>query len=98
MLGAFASEVLDLLTAGDAGGDHVEVAVGGLHFGLDRGEEPTGADGARQLVVLLLEAERPRHAAAARVDFFDLEARRQPQHGQRWPGADERLLVAMAVQ
>ena len=98
VLRAFAGEVFDLLPAGDSGGDDVEVAIGGLHFGLHGREQPPRADGARQVIVLMFKPKRSRHAATAGIDFVDLEAGRQSQHGERRSGADQRLLVAMAVQ
>jgi hypothetical protein len=45
VLRAFAGEVLDLLATGDAGGDDVEVAVGGPHLRLNRREEAARTDG-----------------------------------------------------
>src|SRR5436309_1071975 len=93
MLGAAAREMLDLLTAGDTGGDDLRLRGGGLH----RGREPTIAERDRDVVVLALEAERAGHAAAARVDFLDLESRpaKRRDRGRR---ADERLLVAVPVE
>ena len=40
VLRAFAGEVFDLLSAGDTGGDDVEVTVSGFHFGLHRWKQP----------------------------------------------------------
>src|SRR5438309_6079971 len=93
MLGAAAREMLDLLTAGDTGGDDLRLRGGGLH----RGREPTIAERDRDVVVLALEAERAGHAAAARVDFLDLESR-PAKRRDRGRGADERLLVAVPVE
>ena len=39
VLRAFAGEVLDLLAAGDAGGDDIEVVIGGLSLSFDRWEQ-----------------------------------------------------------
>src|SRR5713226_6812629 len=58
---------------------------------------PAGAEGDRDVVVLLLEAEGARHAAAAGIHLADLVPRpRERGHGGR--RAHERLLVAMAVE
>src|SRR5215475_14081201 len=48
--------------------------------------------------MLVLEAEGPSHAAAAGIHFFDLEALRQSEDCERRPGADQRLLVTVAMQ
>src|SRR5262245_18135500 len=93
MLGAPARQVLDLLAAGDAGRDDLGLGGRGLH----RGRQPAIAERDGDVVVLALEAERSGHAAAAGVDLLDLEARpaKRRNRGRR---ADERLLVAMAVE
>src|SRR5262249_39070500 len=81
-------EMLDVLTAGDAGGDHSRVSGRRLH----RGGEAPATQRHRDVVVLLLEAEGARHAAAAGIDFAHLVAR-PAEGGHRWRGADHGLLV-----
>src|SRR5437879_11396435 len=71
MFGAAPRQVLDLLPTGDAGRDDLGFRVGGLHGG----RQATIAERDRDVVVLPLEAERARHAAAAGVDLLNLEAR-----------------------
>src|SRR5947209_10319872 len=93
MLGAAAREMLDLLTAGDTRRDDLRLRGGGLH----RGRQPAIAERDRDVVVLALEAERTGHAAAARVDLFDLEPG-PAERRDRGRRADERLLVAVAVE
>ena len=86
--------VRDLLPAGDAGrGEQRSPALG-----LDRGEQAQPADVHGQVVVLGLEPERAGHAAAAGVDLVDLGPGDAPQQGDGRGRADERLLVAMAVE
>src|SRR5215467_14454008 len=72
MLGAPASQVLDLLAAGDARRDDLGLGGRGLH----RGGQPAIAQGDRDIVVLALEAERERQAAAALADQQLLEEQR----------------------
>src|SRR5262245_20529538 len=93
MLGAPPSQVLDLLAAGNTGRDDLGLGGRGLH----RGRQPAITERDRDVVVLALEAERARHAAAARVDLLDLEPR-PAKRGDRRARPDERLLVAVAVQ
>src|SRR6516225_5389086 len=93
MLGAATCEMLDLLAAGDAGRHDLGLRGGGL----DRRRQPPVAERDRDVVVLALEAERAGHAAAARVDLLDLEARPAERRDRR-RRADERFLVAVAVQ
>ena len=63
-----------------------------------RREQAHPADAHRQFVVLGLEAERPRHAAAAGVELGDLGAGDALQQLDRRRGAGQRLLVAVAVE
>src|SRR5262249_47363800 len=93
MLGFSPRGMVDLLTAGDAGSDDLDVRISGAD---SRGETALG-DGERDVVVLLLEAEGARHAAAARIDFRHLVAR-PLEHFDRRRGADERFLMTMAVE
>ena len=51
----------------------------------------------RNGVVFGLIAERPGHAAAARIDFFNRVAR-QGENSPRWPCAHQCLLVAVTVE
>ena len=51
----------------------------------------------RRLEVLLVVPEGARHAAAARLDRLDLDARDALKHLERGAGAPERLLVTVAV-
>src|SRR5712692_6726662 len=90
---AAAGEVLDLLAARDAWRDHDGVRRRRLHGG----RQAAVPERDRDVVVLALEAERARHAAAARVHFGDLEAGpRERGDGRR--RAHQRLLVAVAVE
>lgn len=91
--GLLGREVADLLAAGDAGDGDRPAA---LLLSLDRREELERAHRFRRLVVLLLEAERPCHAAARGVDELRLVAR-DAERLQRRGRAHERLLVAVAV-
>src|SRR4029453_18134012 len=86
-------EMLDLLTARYAGRDHLRIRRRGLHGG---GEAPA-SQRHRDVVVLLLEAEGARHAAAAGVHLVHLVAR-PGQGGHRGRRADHGLLVAVAVE
>src|SRR5207253_1911335 len=61
-------------------------------------EEGELADLQRELVVLPLVAERARHAAASRRDLFDSPPRYHPERRDGASGAEDRLLVAVAVQ
>src|SRR5262249_28651681 len=91
--GGAAGEVLDLQPAREARGDDDRVR-GGL---AQRREQPLFADEARHLVILLLVAERPGHAAAAGVEVEDLGPGNAPQKAQQWPHADQGALVAVAL-
>src|SRR5258705_7009700 len=93
VLGLPARQVLDLLAAGDAG--RHDLGLGGRR--LHRGREPSVAQRHRDVVVLALEAEGARHAAAARIHLRHLVAG-PPQGGHRGRGADHGLLVAVAVE
>src|SRR5512145_1463917 len=93
MLRAATGQMLDLLATGNAGRDDLGLREGRLHCG----RQPAVAECHRDFVMLALEAERPGHAAAARVDLLDLESR-PAQHPDRRRRADERFLVAVAVQ
>src|SRR5437016_13574449 len=85
--------MLDLLAARDAGRrDH---GVRGCR--LDGGDQAAIAERDGDVVVLALEAERARHPAAPGVDLFHAEAR-PPERRDRRARADERLLMAVAVQ
>ena len=61
------------------------------------GEQALAADLFRDVVVFLFEAERSGHAAAARIDFGNLQARNKPQRLQAGSRADVGFLVTMAV-
>jgi len=87
------SGVVDLLAAGDAGGDDLDIAGGGAH----RGRETALGDGERDVVVLLFEAEGARHTATARIDFRHLVPR-PLQHVDGRRRADESFLMAVAVK
>src|SRR5438034_10777019 len=85
--------MLDLLAARDPGRhDH-----GVSRRRLDGGDQPPAAERDGDVVVLPLEAERARHPAAPGVDLLHPEARPRERRDRR-PRADERLLVAVAVQ
>src|ERR1700730_17975814 len=93
MPGAPSGQVLDLLAAGDSRSDDRRVGGRGLY---GRGQAPV-AQRHRDVVVLLLEAEGARHAATAGAYLADLVSRpRERRHRRR--RADERLLVAVAVE
>src|SRR5437016_8946711 len=75
--GGGAGAVLDLHATRLAVREHVVTA-----GGLDRFEE-AAADLHRKIVLLDLDAERPRDAAASFVDLFEIDARNQPQQSHR---------------
>ena len=82
--------MFDLLSAGDSGRHNHRIR---LTF--DSREETSAPDRHRDVVVFFLEAKGSRHAAAARIDFFD-------GVGQRYrffqeTRSNERLLVTMPV-
>src|SRR5713226_10434469 len=85
--------MLDLLAARDAGGDDLGARRGGGH---GRRETPA-AEGDRDVVVLLLEAEGPRHPTAAGIHLADFVAR-PLEGGHRGRRADRRLLMAVTVE
>jgi len=85
--------MLDLLAAGDSWRD--DFNVGGRRF--DGRNETAIADFCRQIVVFFFKAEGTGHAAAAGVDFADFVAGGF-EHRHRRRRADERFLVAVAVQ
>src|SRR4051794_39978871 len=88
-----AREVLDLQPAREARRDD-----DGLGIGLaNRGEESLLADEARDLVVLLLVAERPGHPATAGVEVDHLGTGDAPQQLHQWADTDERTLMAMRL-
>src|SRR3954451_14089086 len=87
-------EVADLLAARDPGRGDDDVG----RLVAQRREQPQIADRPRDLVVLGLEAERPGHAAAARVELDDLGPRDPLEQRAGRLGADARLLVAVAVE
>jgi hypothetical protein len=92
--GGAAGAVGDLLAAGDTGrGDD---RGGGL--GADGGEQPKLAESHGQVVVLGLEAERARHAAAAGVHLGDLGSGNRAQQRHGGSRAGDRLLVTVAVE
>ena len=64
---------------------------------LDRRKQALPADSYREVVVLSLEAEGARHAAATCIDLINRESRDQAQGFDRRPGPDQRLLMAVAV-
>src|SRR5258705_10296001 len=88
-----AREMLDLLAARDAGRDHLRVR----RRGLDSGGEAPAPQRHRDVVVLLLEAEGARHAAAAGVHLAHLVAR-PGEGGHRGGRAHHGLLVAVPVE
>src|SRR3954452_4564107 len=94
MPGALPNAVADLLAARYSGGRHQRAR----RRLPQRRKQPLLADLHREVVVLGLEAERARHAAAAGVELADLGARDalEQRHGGR--GAGQRLLVAVAVE
>src|SRR6266536_685863 len=88
-----AREMLDLLAARDTGRD--DFRIGGR--GLDGRREAPAAQRHREVVVLFLEAERSRHAAAARVHLAHLVAC-PGERGHRGRRANHGLLVAVPVE
>src|SRR5262249_61713476 len=91
VLGAAAGEMRDLLPARDARRDDLGLG----RSRADGGGEPAIAEGHRDIVVLLLEAEGAGHPATPRVDLADLEAR-PPERFHRRPRPGEGLLVTVA--
>ena len=71
----------------------VVVRIGSAH----RGQQPILADGAADFVVVFLVAEVARHATTAAGDDLDFVAR-SLQHVHRHLVADQRLVMAMAVE
>ena len=63
---AIVDALCDLLTTGKAIGQHNLVRPGGAH----RGQEHALAERVRELELVLLEPERPSHAAATAVEAF----------------------------
>src|SRR5215475_7575649 len=63
-------QMFDLLAARNTRCNDLNIASSRL----DRGSQAAIANRERQIVVLLFEAERTGHAAAARIDFADFEA------------------------
>ena len=62
------------------------------------GEEAAVPDGQRHLVVLLLVPKGSGHAATAGIHFFNRCLGQEPEDPEAGAGADEGLLMAMAVQ
>jgi hypothetical protein len=92
VVGGAAGGLLDLGPAAEAVGDHQRVGVGLAHGG----QQGVLADLHGDLVMLALEAERARHAAAAGVQHLGV----QPGGGQQPPvgaHAHDGLLVAVAL-
>jgi len=52
----------------------------------------------RNVIMVGLVAEGPRHPAAARFNGLDFQVRDQPEHGLHRPHGAEGLLVAVAVE
>ena len=92
--GPHSRTVLYLLAAGDTLAHDLEVAFGRP----DGAEQALLGDLERRLVVLFLEPEGAGHAATARLDLLDLAAGDRPQHLHGRAGADQRLLMAVAVE
>src|SRR6185436_12815081 len=93
VLGATSGQVLNLLAARDTRSD--DLGVGRKR--LDRWREPPVPQADRDVVVLLFEAERARHAAAAGVHLAHLGAR--PPSGRSRPspsGGNARATVHAA--
>lgn len=89
----YVAVVLQLFAAGEAADDDV----GGGVFA-DGGEEALFADGAGDVVVGFFVAEGAGHAAAAGVEFARGAVGDQIQQCVGGAGADEGLLVAVAVE
>src|SRR3972149_3789379 len=85
--------MLDLLAAGDARRDPLDVGARGLHGG----SEAAVSEGDREGVVLRLKAEGPRHPAAAGIHLLDVEAC-PPERGHSGRRPHQRLLMAVAVE
>ena len=86
--------MLDLLPARNAVRHNVHVRPGAFY----RREQTLPTDVHRQLVMLRLVAERAGHATAPRGDLTHFVSWRQPQQRQRRRGADQRLLMTVAMQ
>src|SRR5512135_3297103 len=93
MLRFSSAEVLDLLATRNTAGDDHYVCCGGF----DCRHEAAVADLRRQLIMFLFKTERPRHAAAAGIDFAHVVTRGF-EHRHCRSGADKSLLMAVAVE
>src|SRR5262249_41112066 len=91
VLGLLFRAIRYLMSARKTGGDNRALRV----FAHRRKENPV-SDCLTDVVMLV--AERTRHAAASGIDFPESEARNKPQRTFRPPCAQERFLLAMAVQ
>src|SRR5678815_4712591 len=94
MYGGLTREVGDLMTAARAGSNN-HCAFG---FVAHSGEELAFANRARDVVVLTGVAERPRHAATARVEIDDGRVRDRREQRLRWRRERHRLLMTMPVE
>src|SRR4051812_32532362 len=94
MPGALPNAVADLLAARYAGGRYQRA---GRRLA-QRRKQTLLADLHREVVVLGLEAERARHAAAAGVELGHFGAGDALEQRNRGGGAGQRLLVAVAVE
>ena len=83
-----------LVAASRSVGDHEVV---GACFAQGREQEQLG-HGQRHVDGLGAVAEGPRHAAAARLDYPDIEARHRAQHRLHGPHGGKSLLMAVTVQ
>ena len=94
MAGGAGEDLGDLVAAGEAaGGDR-----GVRRRGAERGEEFFLGDLERKVVVLFFVAERTGHAATAGLEFANRRAGDAREERARRAAAEERLLVAMAVE
>jgi hypothetical protein len=93
MLCLATGQMFDLLSAGDAGRNDLDIGSSGF----DRGRKPAISYGDRKIIMLFFKAKGTCHAAAARIDFTHLETRRS-QQSDSGCRSDQSLLMAMAVK
>ena len=87
--------MLDLLPPRDPSDGHLRIPI---RRRFQRGEQPVGPHGPRQLIVLRLVPKGARHAAAAGAHQLHVIARHQPQGSHGGPHAHQRLLVTVTVE